>query len=379
MPETQPLRIVAIPLQHAYVHNVRADGAGAWEYVPHADPPTPWFPPPRLDATWAQDHADEFDVMHVHFGFDAADPAALEDLADTLDANGRALVWTAHDLRNPHHTDPRIHERHLEVWTRRAHEIITLTAGAATELKDRYGVRAQVIAHPHVVPLSQMDRWRAEASARRRARERPRVGLHLKSLRPNMAAAPVLRALADHADDLEVDLIVDLHRDVLPADAPNHDPEVATLVTRLAAAGTIDLSVHDYYGRDEFHAYLASLDVSVLPYRFGTHSGWLEACRDVGTAVVAPDCGFYLEQGATAEYRNNERDGLDAGSLRDALEKALANPPTPIGREVRRRQRRVITRQHTEVYRRATRSVLGLGADPGAPRPAVQIERPPQT
>ena len=35
---------------------------------------------------------------------------------------------------------------------------------------------------------------------------------------------------------------------------------------------------------------------SVLPYRFGTHSGWLEACYDLGTAVVAPTCGFYAEQ-----------------------------------------------------------------------------------
>ena len=33
---------------------------------------------------------------------------------------------------------------------------------------------------------------------------------------------------------------------------------------------------------DELWDYLQSLDVSVLPYRFGTHSGWLEACHDLG-------------------------------------------------------------------------------------------------
>ena len=51
--------------------------------------------------------------------------------------------------------------------------------------------------------------------------------------------------------------------------------------------------------------------MSVLPYRFGTHSGWLEACVDLGTAVVAPSCGFYAEQQPVHSYRHDE-DGLDA-------------------------------------------------------------------
>ena len=55
----------------------------------------------------------------------------------------------------------------------------------------------------------------------------------------------------------------------------------------------------------------AALDVSVLPYRFGTHSGWLEACFDLGTAVVAPSCGFYAEQRPCTDLPPR-RDGLDA-------------------------------------------------------------------
>ena len=54
--------------------------------------------------------------------------------------------------------------------------------------------------------------------------------------------------------------------------------------------------MHDYFSDDELWDYLHALDVSVLPYRFGTHSGWLEACHDLGTTVVAPTCGFYAEQ-----------------------------------------------------------------------------------
>ena len=54
--------------------------------------------------------------------------------------------------------------------------------------------------------------------------------------------------------------------------------------------------------------------MSVLPYRFGTHSGWLEACRDLGTTVVAPDCGYYADQGPVLTYRMDEH-RYDADSL----------------------------------------------------------------
>ena len=40
----------------------------------------------------------------------------------------------------------------------------------------------------------------------------------------------------------------------------------------LAAAGEIDLRPHPRFDDRELIAYLAGLDVAVLPYRFGTHS-----------------------------------------------------------------------------------------------------------
>ena len=38
--------------------------------------------------------------------------------------------------------------------------------------------------------------------------------------------------------------------------------------------------------------------VVVLPYRWGTHSGLLEAAHDLGTPTAAPMLGAYAEQGA---------------------------------------------------------------------------------
>ncbi len=110
--------------------------------------------------------------------------------------------------------------------------------------------------------------------------------------------------------------------------------------------------MHDYLADDRaFFGYLNSLDVSVLPYRFGTHSGWLEACRDVGTTVVAPTCGYYAEQGPVLSYAMDE-ERLRRGSL--------------LGRRahgVRRaaRLRRVVPE------RRAQRAEVARGARRGLP------------
>ncbi len=68
-----------------------------------------------LDARWVERHREEFDIAHVHFGFDAVDPGDLSAFVDTLHAQGKPLVYTAHDLRNPHHAIPHAHQAHLDV------------------------------------------------------------------------------------------------------------------------------------------------------------------------------------------------------------------------------------------------------------------------
>ena len=101
---------------------------------------------------------------------------------------------------------------------------------------------------------------------------------------------------------------------------------------------------------DGLWAYLASLDVSVLPYRFGTHSGWLEACRDLGVAVIAPSCGYYADQGPVLGYEHDE-DHFDADSLVAAVREAHAGPRAqPIGVDERRRQRAQVAAAHARVY-----------------------------
>jgi len=118
--------------------------------------------------------------------------------------------------------------------------------------------------------------------------------------------------------------------------------------------------VHPYFSNDELWDYLESIDVSVLPYRFGTHSGWLEACHDLGTAVVAPDCGFYAQQQDCHVYRHGN-DGLDVPSLRRAVTGAhyawsmdnRHEGARRVGAEHRRTERRRIATAHRALYERA--------------------------
>ena len=116
--------------------------------------------------------------------------------------------------------------------------------------------------------------------------------------------------------------------------------------------------MHDYFTDEDLWDYLQSLDVSLLPYRFGTHSGWLEACHDLGTTVVAPDCGHYADQRPCLLYAvpSGDPEGLaprrtGTPSLRDALLTAYRERPQwRADPGARHRERVAIARVHERVY-----------------------------
>ena len=156
----------------------------------------------------------------------------------------------------------------------------------------------------------------------------------------------------------DASLRVDAHTDVMTPGHERYAPDLEPRLRELERAGLLDLHVHDYFTDDELWDYLESLDVSVLPYRFGTHSGWLEACYDLGTTVVAPDCGYYAEQRPCLLYAVSSVDP-DAGvgprdgapSLREALVTAYRDRPQwRADPEDRRRERVEVARTHEQVY-----------------------------
>lgn len=300
-----------------------------------------------LDAGWIAANHGSFDVFHVHFGFDAKSPRELRAIGAALCAAEVPLVLTVHDLRNPHHPDAELHDAQLAVLLEHAAAVITLTPGAAETIAARWGRIAEVLPHPHVVDRETMSRARPPHAGYV-------VGLHAKSLRPNMDVAAVAPVLATAVAGLpDARLRIDIHNEVFDPAARAYAPHVGDALRAFArGSDVVELHEHDYFSDDELWDYLNAIDASVLPYRFGTHSGWLEACFDLGTAVIAPSCGFYAEQRPCLTYRHDET-GLDAASLARAVQSAYARAPAPRADPARRREeRRALAAAHRLLYAR---------------------------
>jgi glycosyltransferase involved in cell wall biosynthesis len=344
-----PVRVLSIPAGHVYVRHLSSPVGDDVVRLP--DPPVPgspraaqWWPPQALDADWVEAHREEFDLVHLHFGFDARSPGQLSDWVERLAVLGKPLVYTVHDLRNPHHETATLHAEQLEVLIPAASALITLTEGARSAIRRQYGREAHVLPHPHVVP----EQW---LLAPRPRRHHFTVGVHLKSLRANMDPLPVLEVLAKVVPAIpDGRLRVDVHCDVMTPGTQRHDPEVARAVSSLAEDEHVDVEIHDFFTDDELWDYLSGLDVSVLPYRFGTHSGWLEACHDLGTVAAVPDCGFYDQQRPCLSYHLGP-EGLDAASLEAAVQEAYANPREwRAAPEERHEERVALAAAHRRIY-----------------------------
>lgn len=351
-----PIRVLSVPSGHVYVRHLSAPGSTVLRLPDpgtRGDPAAPWWPPPALDAAWVRAHASEFDVAHLHFGFDARGPHELRAWVAALRAARRPFVFTVHDLLNPHHADRSVHDAQLDVLVPAADQIITLTPGAAREILRRWGREAAVLPHPHVVD----EDW---LRAPRPQRDDFLVGVHCKSLRAGMDPGPVIDVLVDEVASMpRASLRVDVHTDVMTPGERHHDPRLARRLARLAEDGAIRLEIHDYFSDHDLWTYLRELDVSVLPYRAGTHSGWLEMCHDLGTTVLAPDCGYYAEQRPCLSY-GLDRDRFDAESLRRAIRTAHADRPTwRASPAARRAERAMLDRTHEQIYRDVIGRVTG--------------------
>ena len=315
------MRVAVLPAAGAYVDAVLPPGIV--RVGPDADP-DPWWDPDHLAA-----HAGEVDVLHVHSGFGHLEPAALECWAETVRRLGVPLVVTVHQLRGPQEPDRARHDAQLAALLATAELVLTLTPGAADEITTRFGRTPIVVAHPSIAaPVPDLGAERGLVGVRLGSAS-PAVPDPLAVVRAALSGALSgggrLRVLVDEAADR------DLH------------PEVR----RLAEEGAVELVVHD----GDRPAQLQQLHVAVLPERCGSHSADLEICRDVGTRVVAPGCGWFRDQWSDVVTYAHDAAGLDAVSLTAAVSAALARSmPRPADRAWREEQRTAVQQVHAEVY-----------------------------
>lgn len=353
------ITVASIPTAHRYVEHLDAPQGPSVIRLPDPTPSdagpgdTRWWPPRFLEPEWLESALGTFDLMHIHFGFDSIPAERLVDVTRMLRAADTPLVLTVHDLHNPHFVDNTVHLQHLDVLVPAADRVLTLTNGAADVIEQRWGVRPTVVPHPHVVPLDRI-------GARRAVADRFVIGVHAKSLRANLDPLAIMDTVvsaAAHCPGASVRLDID---DNL-AESPARDALVA-----YGELADVDVRVHPRFDDEELWEYLGSVDVSILPYRFGTHSGWLEACHDLGTAVIAPDCGYFADQKPCHVYRFGvER--FDPASLTTAVLDAYAGRgrEAAASRAGRTAERTTIAEIHDRVYSDALARRGDVGAAEG--------------
>lgn len=313
------MKVLSIPAEHVYPQAIKPAGVS---FHPDPDIDGNWWPHPALEAQW-WDTPRDVDVVHIHFGYEHRTPEQLQELVDILPV---PLVVTVHDLDNPHLSDPADQERHranVGVLVRAAQQVVTLTECAAETIARRYGRQdVAVVGHPAVV--KQLPGVEAVADA----------AVFVKSLRANVVAE------------------VEFYREIaqrVPLTVYAHDvPATRELRTELSLIDGLSLVTHAQLDDAALHKAVASHRVCILPYVRGTHSGWLEMCRDLGVSVAVPDCGCYADQADTPEAVATYRagDGAAAGRAAAAL---LAAGSVPY-RGDRGAQLRAIKQAHADIY-----------------------------
>ncbi|MGY1801838.1 glycosyltransferase [Blastococcus sp. SYSU D00922] len=319
-----PVRVATVPFADPYVDAVLPPDVVR---VGPSGELSPW-----LDVAYLTAHARDVDVLHLHTGQAHVAAAAVQCWAETVRRLGIPLVVTVHRVGTgagcPR--DPAM-DAHLEAVLSTAEVVLTLTRGAADEIAERFGRTAIVVAHPSVAPADpQLGSERGLVGLRlgRISSAVPDPGALVRAaLSGAVSGGGRLRVLVDAVDE----------------------PWIGSAVRKLAAAGDVELVVHP---AEDGPAQLQQLHVAVLPEACGSHSRELEVCRDVGTRVVAPGCGWFAGQWSdVVAFGNHEQGRLDPVSLTAAVGAALARPMSrPADRQWRDEQRTAIRQVHADVY-----------------------------
>ena len=304
---TAAVQVAHLPATHPYVHNacgsVRRQPVDVWD----------------VDSL----RASGVRVVHVHFGFETRTASDLARWASSLRRTGIGLMHTVHDLDNPHLVDQAPFHRAVEVLVDAADRLLTLTPTAATEVTARFGRRPDVVPHPHVVPLDRM--------LRRHTGLRRGVYVHAATMRPNLDVE-LVESLATCARDVG-GVRVHVRRGF------ERSRRGARLLA-LGAAPGVHVELADELTDEQLWHRLETAAVVVLPYRWGTHSGLLEAAHDLCTPVLAPPIGSYAAQGART---------LPAGFGTDDVVRASGSW-AGLDASARRHQRDAVRAAHRTLY-----------------------------
>lgn len=255
----------------------------------------PGFVPQDMSFAWPREQPsfDFFDVLHIHSLELAAEPD-IEAVLDHCERDAKRVVCTVHDVTPMFSPDKAAYARQLRMVTDRKIPLLTLTEGAAADLRQLLGAQqtVTVLPHGHVLPLDD-PRWR---TPRRRADAASAVRFAMYGgFRPNRCVFPVVANLlfGNLSRPATVGILT---RAVSPVELDTNRDLGAVVNAALTRPDRVGLRLSPFPHDNEIADFLLSADVLVLPYRWGTHSGQLELAFDLGVLPVAADVGHLREQ-----------------------------------------------------------------------------------
>lgn len=288
---TEPalIRVASIPAAHPYVRAIT--DPQRVRVLP--DPPVPgapagvWWPPVALTPQWLGSHGADFDVLHVHFGLESFSPDELREALEAAHRLGRPVVYTVHDLENPQLVDQGPYRELLDMIIPSADHLVTLTTTAADEIARRWHRSSRVLPHPTLLDDTAVTDLTGD--------ETFRVGIHLRDLRPNIDAERAVRAAVDAAGLLALTGRT-VEFEVLMHERTRDDAAAARVTAAIGEHPAVRVRRPPRLTDAGIEAWIGGLDLFVLPYLHGTHSGWVELCFDLGVPVAGTDVGHISSQ-----------------------------------------------------------------------------------
>ena len=371
-------RVAVLPAAHPAVRRIPGlDADGPVELVPVRPGVVNGKTPAVARTAAEQDPADDasgdlhrdgnplggVDVAHVHFGYDYLAPDSTDDVVQHLVGVDVPMVLTVHDIVYPSDDDQQPHRGHTGTLVESANTVVTLTDVAARELWVRWGVQPLVIPHPRLLSEEEISAA-VRGSKHLRSTGSAVVGVLLERMGENIEGPELLDQLASAASGrsgAELRILVEAQawRDACGEDSESGGHH---RVAELAAEGdwaAVRLVRYESLDLSSLLAEVAALDVCVLPYRFATHSTWLELCRDLGVAPVFPAVGCLRDQWFDrcdpAEHSGEVYDPRDSSAVATAVRAAL-DTPLAVPPRVENADPAAVMAEYSKVYRQVAGS-----------------------
>jgi len=284
----KPLRILHIPGRTPYARKLSGDtfsiineSISDGVAVPR-DASFEWV---RRQAT-----LDFCDVLHIQ-SLELAELPAIEEVLQRAASKGKGIVITIHDVGPLFPDDGDAFAKRINLACQFAKGVVTLTDCARQQISSRFGLspaNISIIPHGSVLPTSH-HLW-THKSVRNQLFSLGMFG----GVRPNRS---FLTATVNALYGLEPETVrvKILSRGLNPIEV-EYGSEALQLAFLAASDPRFSFKLSPFPDDDEIADFVSSLDVLVLPYLFGTHSGQLELAKDLGVRVIAPGFGCYREQ-----------------------------------------------------------------------------------